>query len=66
MKYDTRRINSANGYLEVISRDSAPIAFITDAYGGNSYVGIYGNHEIQGRTVAAVKHTLFELLEAND
>lgn len=62
--YDTRRINSARGYLEVISRDNAPIAYITDAYGGDFYVGIYGIHEIQGRTVAAVKQELFTLLDA--
>lgn len=64
MKYDTRRISSARGYLEVINRDNAPIAYITDAYGGDFYVGIYGIHEVQGRTVADVKHELFALLDA--
>lgn len=62
--YHTRRINSARGYLEVISCGDAPIAYITDAYGGDFYVGIYGIHEIQGRTVADVKQELFTLLDA--
>lgn len=61
--YSTRRINSARGYLEVIHRDNAPVAYITDAY-GDFFVGIYGIHEIQGRTVAAVKQELFALLDA--
>lgn len=68
MKYSTRRINSARGYLEVIHRDDAPIAYITDLYGSTThkplYVGIYGIHEIQGRTVADVKHELFSLLDS--
>jgi hypothetical protein len=67
MKYYSSRINSACGYLEVIHRDNAPIAYITDAYGSIRdplYVGIYGIHEVTGRTVAAVKTELFALLDA--
>lgn len=66
--YDTRRIESARGYLEVISRDSCPIAYITDHYGGSIrnpiYLGVYGIHEVVGRTVCAVKEELFSLIES--
>lgn len=66
--YSTRRINSARGYLEVIHRDDALIAYITDLYGSTPhnplYVGIFGIHEVSGRTVAAVKEELFSLIES--
>lgn len=67
MSYDSRRISSARGYLEIIRQDGRDIAYVTDIYGTESqtcYVGVYGIHEVAGRTVADVKTELFKLIEA--
>lgn len=65
--YDSHRISSARGYLEIIRQDDRDIAYVTDIYGTPSrpcYVGVYGIHEVAGRTVADVKTELFKLIEA--
>lgn len=76
MQFDSRRVSSARGYLELIWRSDIErpkgatpqaIACITDIYGSVRrpfYVGMYGIHEVQGCTVAAVKEQLFALIEA--
>ena len=67
MTYNSHRISSARGYLEIIRQDGRDIAYVTDIYGTESqtcYVGVYGNREVVGRTVADVKNELFKLIEA--
>ena len=67
MTYNSHRISSARGYLEIIRQDGRDIAYVTDIYGTESrpyYVGVYGINEVAGRTVADVKAELFELIEA--
>lgn len=60
--FDSHRISSAKGYLEIIRQDEQNIAYITDIYG--PYVAVYGIHEVVGRTVAEVKAELFGLIES--
>lgn len=74
MQFDSRRAD-ADGYLEFIWRTDVPrpddiqpqaIAYITDTYsppGETWFTGFYGIHECEGPTVAAVKQTLFALIE---
>jgi len=66
MKLESHRVQSANGYLELIREQGASrfIAHITDYYylGPDWYVGIYGIHEVIGRTVSDVKVELFRLI----
>lgn len=66
MKLESHRVHSANGYLELIREQGAIrfLAHITDHYGSNRYVGIYGIHEVIGGTVADVKAELFRLIES--
>jgi hypothetical protein len=59
---DSHRISSARGYLEIIRQDGRDVAYVTDIYG--PYVGVYGVHEVVGRTVADVKTELFGLIES--
>lgn len=76
MKFDSRRVEKAKGYLEFIwpidpsrPKGTTPqaIAYIRDFYRGKQtkhFWGFYGIHEVKGETVAAVKEELFSLIEA--
>lgn len=76
MEFYSRRVADVRGYLEFIyhtddDRPDSPtpraVAYITDIYGSVRnpfYVGVYGIHEVKGRTVAAVKEQLFSLIES--